>query len=204
MSSILSPVAIHPVQAEMPGFLWEQAAIYQFTEENLALFEMVRGAPHDTEHRRKARELAAKYNAQEMFNVTTLKPYYEAALALSAFIAINSALKFGKTRPDNYRFKGAPAPLLALCALVLFVSNWDMNTAIAKFAKILAAPDPADILLGNVIGLNPFHDYASWHLVIVAGEVAAHSPNGFDYPVLLAATEARLHEQYRVWKIQAT
>jgi hypothetical protein len=191
----------HPVQAELPGFDWKQAALYQFTEENQAVLEMARTASHDPHHQRKAHELSAKYNNQEMFNVTTLKPYYENALALSAFIAANSAMKFGKAQPKEYRFKGAPTALLALSALVLFVSNWDMNTAIAKFAKIFAAPVPADASLGNVIGLNPFHDYASWQLVIIAGEVGAQSPNGFDYSGQLALTESRLREQHRRWNV---
>jgi hypothetical protein len=90
--------------------------------------------------------------------------------------------------------------LLALCALVLFVSDWNMNAATTAFAKLLAAPPPSDLVLGNVIGLNPFHDYGAWRLVIASSEVAARSPNGLDYGARLAAIEAELREQHRLWK----
>jgi hypothetical protein len=92
--------------------------------------------------------------------------------------------------------------LLALCALVLFVSNWDMNAAITAFSRLLLAPAPSDLTLGNVIGLNPFHEYAAWRLVIVSGQVAAKSPGELDYNRQLAATEAALREQHRRWKEQ--
>ena len=56
------------------------------------------------------------------------------------------------------------------------------------------------LVLGNVIGLNPFHDYSAWRLVIASSEVAARSPNGLDYGARLAAIEAELREQHRLWK----
>lgn len=83
---------------------------------------------------------------------------------------------------------------------MLFVSDWDMNAAIAAFAKLLSAPEPSDGALGNVIGLNPFHEYAAWRLVIASAEVAAKSPIGLDYNARLAGIEAALREQHRLWK----
>ena len=135
-----------------------------------------------------------------MFDVTKLQPYYEAAISLCTFVAANGGIDFGKRQPEIYRWKGAPAPLLALCALVLFVSDWDMNAAITAFAKLLSAPAPSNLTLGNVIGLNPFHEYAAWRLVIASAEVAAKSPNGLDYGARLAAIEVALREQHRRWK----
>lgn len=73
-----------------------------------------------------------------------------------------------------------------------------MNAAIAAFAKLLSAPEPNDVAL--VIGLNPFHEYGAWRLVIASGEVAAKSPNGLNYSARLAAIEAALREQHRQWK----
>jgi len=63
--------------------------------------------------------------------------------------------------------KGPPVALLALCALVLFISNWDMNAAIAALSRLLLAPVPSDLTLGNVIGLNPFHEYAAWRILFL-------------------------------------
>jgi hypothetical protein len=191
----------HPAQADMPAFDWTIAAKHQFTQENLPLFDLLKGVPHDENEWKRASALAGKYLGHEVFNVTTLQPYYEASLTLCAFVARNGGISFGKIRPDYYRFKGAPPPLLALCALVLFTSNWDMNIAIAKFAKLLAASSATDHSLGNVIGLNPFHEYAAWRLVVATAELAANSGNGLDYSAQLTARETRLREQHRIWKI---
>lgn len=192
----------HPSQAEMPAFNWKSAAKKQFTEEHLDLFDLVKGRllPSDEATWKQAGELARKHHGREVFNVTKLQPYYEAALSLCVFVASNSDIDFGKRQPEYYRWKGAPPALLALCALVLFVSGWDMNAAIAAFAKLLSAPKPTDLALGNVIGLNPFHEYGAWRLVIASAEVATKSPNGMDYDGRLAAIEAELREQHRLWK----
>jgi hypothetical protein len=191
-----------PSQAEMPAFDWKAAAKKQFTEEHLPLFELVKGGllPFEDATWRQASELAQKNHGREVFDVTKLQPYYEAAISLCTFVAANGGIDFGKRQPEIYRWKGAPTALLALCALVLFVSDWNMNAAIAAFAKLLSAPEPSDVALGNVIGLNPFHEYGAWRLVIASGEVAAKSPNGLDYNARLAAIEAALREQHRQWK----
>jgi len=57
------------------------------------------------------------------------------------------------------------AYVLALSAQLLFVSSWDLNKATATFAAIAAAAGKSDQTLGNVIGLNPFHDYKVWELL---------------------------------------
>ncbi|BAL79186.1 hypothetical protein S23_59970 [Bradyrhizobium cosmicum] len=158
--------------------------------------------PIDDGSWRQAGELLRKHYQHEVFDPTLLQPYYEAAVSLSLFVAKNSGIHFGKVRPEYYRVKGPPVALLALCALVLFVSNWDMNAATAAFAKLLSAPTPRDLTLGNVIGLNPFHEYAAWRLVIISAEVATKSPNGLDYDRQLSSTEAALRGEHLRWKEQ--
>ncbi|MCP3416230.1 hypothetical protein NLM16_19230 [Bradyrhizobium brasilense] len=190
----------HRSQAEMPAFDWKGAAKSQFTEENLHLFDLLKGIPFDDATWRQASDLARKNHGREVFNTTVLQPYYEAAMSLCVFIAANGGIEFGKGRPEYFRAKGAPIALLALCALVLFVSDWDMNAAITAFAKLLSAPAPSNLALGNVIRLNPFHEYGAWRLVIASVEVAAKSQNELDYGGRLAAIEAALREQHRVWK----
>jgi hypothetical protein len=74
-----------------------------------------------------------------------------------------------------------------------------LNAAIGKFAQILAAPDPSDPLLGNVVGLNPFHDYAAWRMVVLAQEIAQQPTGVRFYDAELARIEAKLREAYRVW-----
>lgn len=192
----------HPAQAEMPAFNWKAAAKYQFTEDHQHLFDLIKFVPIDDGICRQAGELHRKHYQREVFDPTVLQRYYDAAVSLAAFVAVNGGIDFGKVRPEYYRMKGAPAALLALCALVLFVSNWDMNTAIAAFSRLLLAPVPSDLTLGNVMGLNPFHEYAAWRILILSAQVAAASPGSLDYDRQLAATEAALREQHRRWKEQ--
>ncbi|WP_457662624.1 hypothetical protein [Sinorhizobium medicae] len=150
--------------------------------------------------RRDTRDLSERHFAHEVFDTTILQPFYDKSVALCAFVGKNSKISFSKTRPEYFRFNQAPAPLLALCALMLFVSDWDLNIAIGKFAKLLNAPEPADFSHGNVIGLNPFHDYAAWRLIILASEVAAKSSAGIDYAAQLLSIESRLQQKYAIWK----
>lgn len=190
----------HPSQADMPAFDWKAAAKKQFTEDHFHLFDLLDDIRSDDKIWQQASELARKNHGREVFNAAALQPYYEAALSLCAFVAANGGVDFGKGQPEYYRWKGAPVALLALCALVLFVSDWDMNAAIASFSKLLSAPAPSDLTLGNVIGLNPFHQYAAWRLVIASAEVAARATGELDYDRQLASTEAALREQHRRWK----
>jgi hypothetical protein len=192
----------HPAQAEMPGFDWAAAAKYQFTEEYFSLFDLLSESPIEPQHWRRAQELTVKYREQEVFNVNTLRPHYDATLALCGFVARNAGMKLSPIRPEFFRWKGVPVPLLALCALMLFVSDWEINTAIAKFANLIKAPLPSDLSLGNVIGLNPFHEYTPWRLLQLSSDLATQSFTGLDYPGELAAIEARLREQHRLWKVQ--
>ena len=188
----------------MPGFDWSGAARYQFTEEYFPLFELLKDTPVEAADWRRAQELAIKHQGQEVFDVSALRPYYDAALTLCRFVAKNAGIKFSPVDPDSYRWKGPPIPLLALCGLSLFATNWDMNAAIAMFAKLLTSPTPTDLSLGNVIGLNPFYEYAPWRLVQLAGDVARHSADGHDYPGQIAKIETQLRDQYRLWKLQGT
>lgn len=188
----------HPVQAQLPGFDWKQATRHAFTEQFWPLFDLLSDRrAGDTKAR--ARDLIVRYAGQEVFDPAALRPSYELTLQLATFIGRNSGLDFRRSKPDEYRWKGAPPALLALCALILFVSDWQLNAAIGNFAQIMAAPDPNDPLLGNVVGLNPFHDYAAWQVVVLAQEIAEQPTGVRHYGTELARIEAELRQAYHVW-----
>lgn len=115
----------------------------------------------------RAIDLVKRFQGQEIFNPVALQPSYDLTVRLATFVRQNSGLDFRRSKPEGYHWRAPPA-ILALCALILFVSNWDLNAAIGKFAQMLATPNPSNELLGNVIGLNPYHDYAAWQMVILA------------------------------------
>jgi hypothetical protein len=188
----------HPVQARLRGFDWKQATRQAFTEQFWPLFEHMSGRRLGDDKRR-TKDLVARYAGQEVFNPAALKSSYELTLQLATFIGRNSGLDFRRSKPDEYWWKGAPPALLALCALILYVSDWQLNAAIGKFAQILVAPEPSDPLLGNVVGLNPFHDYAAWQMVVLAQEIAEQPMGVRLYEAELVRIETELREAYRVW-----
>ena len=191
-----------PVHAEMPNFDWQQAARYQFTEDNFALLEWLshrrRKSGYPNNYKR-AELLREKHYNGEVFDTSVLQPYYRKAVSLAVFVASNSVFP-NKKSPQNYRSEGPPPALLALCALVLSVSEWDTNGSIECFSKILNAPDATDKTLGNVIGLNPFHDYQGWGTLAIASELAERSSHGLDYDAQLCTIKLRLQEEHRAWQ----
>lgn len=56
---------------------------------------------------------------------------------------------------------------MAFTALLLFLNDWNLNQAAAFFARIATYQGYVGQILGNVMGLNPFHDYEEWSAVKV-------------------------------------
>lgn len=191
-----------PVHAELPDFDWQQAAKNQFTVDNIDLLEWLLNRNKRSSFLRaykRAKVLLGKYYGQEAFDTSVLRQFYEKTVDLANFVAQNSRFP-DKKRRTYFRSEGAPVFLMALCALLLFISDWHMDDAVGLFAKLLKAPNPSDETLGNVMGLNPFHDYAAWETLAIVSELAARSPSGFDYKAQLEEAELRIREEHKLWK----
>lgn len=50
--------------------------------------------------------------------------------------------------------------MLAFSALLLFVADWDIDEAIAKFSVIANVRHVEDLLAGNFMGLNPYFKFS--------------------------------------------
>lgn len=190
-----------PIHAELPGFNWNQAAKDQFTEDNIDLLQWLFDRRKECffhNANTRAKVLSGKYAGQEVFDTSVLRPFYKKAVDLASFVAKNSDFPC-QTHPENYRNQGPPTFFLALSALLLFISDWNIDEAVGLFAKLLNAPNPNDETLGNLIGLNPFHDYTAWETLVVASELAARSLSGLNYNTQLDAIELRLREEHRAW-----
>jgi hypothetical protein len=85
--------------------------------------------------------------------------------------------------------------LLAFSALLLFSVKWDMGIAIDAFVRIQTAEPAPDNLAGNLIGLNPFHDYANWSSLIMAHRLNAMTTNRLDVERELKSIEMELKLQ---------
>lgn len=153
-----SGVALTREIASMPGFDWAAEATRRQRarhQEVLDVIQQQRLWIHDSADRIES--LAKRYKGELVFDPTVLAVEYGKSQALAAFISRNyDPIKSG-TRNGS-----VAVSVMALSALLLFVSDWDSNRATATFAAIAAAAGHSDQDLGNVMGLNPFHDYAAW------------------------------------------
>lgn len=100
--------------------------------------------------------LARRFQGKTVFDPTGLAAEYRKTCALADFIGHN----YLPLKASH----GASATnsVLAFSALLLFVHGWDANPATADFARIALAAGHSTHDLGNVMGLNPFHDYQAW------------------------------------------
>ena len=92
---------------------------------------------------------------------------------LAEFICVNHA-PLAKLGNDNAPLTSLKKTkyLLAFAALLLFISEWELNTAVGKLARIVSASVPLDETLGNVMGLNPFHDFEAWAMLKILRELS--------------------------------
>lgn len=88
--------------------------------------------------------------------------------------------------------------VLALSALLLFGRDWDISKAIADFAKISPAVGTADQQLGNVMGLNPFHDYEAWAALKKLQDLNIQVPKDIDIKAERVVVEAALRAKFGV------
>jgi hypothetical protein len=141
-------------------------------------------------------ELLAKGNhGKNVFDPTILQPAYQKSLDLAEFMTKNYApfKTFHRNKSGNIE----PC-LLALSALLLFVNEWQIGSAIHLFARISASVGQADPALGNVMGLNPFHDYAAWKTLKQLQELQIDLPDNFDVQQEKRNIEKELRARFQV------
>lgn len=187
-------VEITPEIAALPNFDWRaQAArlvqarypqhqenIRALRDENISMFG---------ESGKRTESLARRYARRPVFNPTVLASEYRKTLALSEFIA--------HTHPPLKAVKDAGAScVLAFSALLLFVQDWDLGKAIAAFARISPAVGSADQQLGNVMGLNPFHDYEAWAVLKKMQDLNIPVPEEIDIKAERMAMEVELRAKF--------
>lgn len=113
-------------------------------------------------------KMATDFQDKSVFDPTVLSERYGLTQNFAEFIYVNYAplAKLGKDYAPLASLKN-PKYLLAFAALLLFISDWQPDVAVGKFARIASAAVPVDESLGNVMGLNPFHDFEAWETLKV-------------------------------------
>lgn len=130
-------------------------------------------------------KMASDYQGKSVFDPTTLSEHYELTQAFAEFICVNHAplARLGKNYAPLAGLKNTKY-LLAFAALLLFVSDWQPKAAADKFAQIVSNNTPVDQTLGNVMGLNPFHDFEAWETLKLLQELT-----GIEVPALTVKQE---------------
>ena len=154
----------------------------------------------------RALKLIELKGSATVLDPTALREKYDAVVQLSEFAALYIYHLVG-TKPTTYwridGLKSAGRGLLALCALLLFMNNWDIARASSAFARLTALPSAADGTEGNVMGLNPFHDYEAWQILHEARQVAARRTDARPVAEQIDAIKTELHTAHLGWLAKA-
>lgn len=198
-----SQLPFQPEHGQLPGFDWAQASKSEWRRRHAPLFEArpmrVHFRPDTIQRALKLIELQDKAT---VLDPTALRDKYEAVLQLSEFAALYVYHLASTKPPPHWRLSGlksAARALLALCALLLFMNDWDTGEASAAFAALTVLPPAADGTEGNVMGLNPFHDYESWQILHEARQVAERRTDARPVAEQIEAIQAELHAVYQEW-----
>jgi len=84
------------------------------------------------------------------------------------------------------------------------MNDWDTGQASAAFAGLTALPSAADGSEGNVMGLNPFHDYEAWQILHEARQVATRRTDARPVAEQVDAIRAELHAAHLKWQARST
>ncbi len=93
--------------------------------------------------------------------------------------------------------------LLAVSALLLFVSDWNEDIAREKFNMLANAGASVLPDAGNVIGMNPFIHYDAWKIIHRVQDLMNSLPNFSDLDEEFQAEKQRLSELYGLNKGKA-
>lgn len=187
-------VRFEPVHATLPGFNPRAAALrdlaFYYRDFRLGIPRV----PLDADARDRTKRIIQRHQGSSLISMEPLRPQYEATIQLARLMAEYGNLPLSK--PHSFRTSASKIPeaLLALSATLLFVSQWDLTSALGRFSRILISVLPDDQTAGNVIGLNPFHDFAAVEVARFISTLPPISERAYDFELELAATLTKIRE----------
>ena len=116
-------------------------------------------------------KLSSDYQGKIVFDPSSLRAEYDATLKLAQFISNHYEPVCRAVGNLPYGAMKKNKSIMAFTALLLFLSSWDLSQAATLFARIAGYRDQVDQGLGNVMGLNPFHDYEAWSALKALQEI---------------------------------
>lgn len=168
-----------PEHGRLPGFDWDRAANREWKSRNKHLFKAVQFRVHFRRSTlKRPLQLLEQHAGATVLDPSVLREKYEAVILVAGFAA-GYVFKVAATKPPTL-FRGhvsdwgaAGHALLALSSLLLYLNDWDADRAGAAFSVLAGLAPSTSGLEGNLIGLNPFHDYPAWQVINSARHVAA-------------------------------
>lgn len=192
-----------PDHGQLPGYDWKRAADLEWARRNADLFALAEKRVYFySRNIARPMRLAVQSEGQTVFDPAALRDKYEAAKTLSGFSA---AYLFEKGGIPSVLIKHpsewGPAghALLALSALLLFVKEWDLDAAVSLFVRLKTIPQTGDSLEGNLMGLNPFHDYEAWQMISAARKIGAQRKDPRPVAQQTATVLAEMQAQHLDW-----
>lgn len=177
---------------KMPRFNWRLEAKRQLFKNNSELFNVIDSRPfwRLSFFSEKVQALAEAYKGKEVFDPGVLEQEYELTVEFARFVSQQF------TFSDPYKpWSPKLAPVLAFCALLLYINDWDITRACEDYAKVVSHENP-DPTLGNVMGLNPFHDFEAWRCLKSLQNLPDHILNIDDFMESIATIEQKIRASF--------
>lgn len=181
-------VRFEPVHASLPGFSSRAAAFRDLAFRYQAFRQTIPRVGIDADVRDRTKRIIQRHAGMPLVSMELLRPRYEATVQLARLIAEYGNLLLSKPNVHRGSVSKIPEVLIAFSATLLFVSQWDLPLALRRFAAIHNEPIPNDLTAGNVIGLNPFHDFAALELARFISTLRPASQHVYDFDQEFAAT----------------
>lgn len=145
-----------PIHATVPGFSWSRAIDRESLLVHFETLQKLRDISVSKRDISAILEHLRNNRGRTILDPKLLEDEISKTKKLTEFVMHNYQEFKPKTVSDRAY---GEAKFLAFAALLLFVSDWDLDTAIGKFSKIARVNEVDDTLAGNFIGLNPYFRY---------------------------------------------
>lgn len=193
----------HPDQGQLPNFDWQRAAELEWNRRSTGV---ICQDDDDVPYYRspavkRAETLIARFGGKVVLDPTALMEKYKDSLTLARFSAkyvFDDRKNCFSTHESTWGPKGHA--MLALSALLLFKSAWNLDAAVSLSIRLITLPQMGTGLEGNLIGLNPFHDYEAWRVVKAAQRVGVKRTDLRPVQDQVASVLAEMKEQWAAWK----
>lgn len=194
-----------PEHGQLPNFDWERVAIREWARRNTHLFKAMEWRVHFRQDTvKRPLQLIAQYAGMTVLDPTALHDKYADVVQLAGFAA-RYVFCIADVKPPKV-FHGPVSgwgpqghALLALTALLLFKNDWDVGRASAMFSVLTKLQPVAGGLEGNIIGLNPFHDYPAWQVINAARQIAVLRTDSRPVREQIASLKAEIQASYFDW-----